>query len=71
MPKRTDIKSILILGAGEDRLVSTVAAKKFASGLRAGKIVVIPGSRHEILIERDAIRAQFLSAFDAFVPERR
>lgn len=59
---------ILILGAGEDRLVSTVAAKKFASGLRAGKIVVIPGSRHEIMIERDSIRAQFLSAFDAFVP---
>jgi len=59
---------VLILGAGEDRLVSTAAAKKFANGLRAGKIVVIPGSRHEIMIERDPIREQFWAAFDAFVP---
>lgn len=59
---------ILILGAGSDRLVSTAAAKTFAGRLPAGKIIVIPGSRHEILIERDTIRAQFWTAFDAFVP---
>jgi lysophospholipase len=29
---------------------------------------VIPGARHEILMERDAIRAQFWAAFDAFIP---
>ncbi len=61
-------QKILILGAGEDRLVSTVAASTFAKGLRAGKIIVIPGSRHEIMIERDSIRSQFWAAFDAFVP---
>jgi lysophospholipase len=59
---------ILIIGAGDDVLVSTLAAEKFASRLRAGAILTIPGSRHEILIERDAIRAQFWAAFDAFVP---
>ncbi len=59
---------ILILGAGGDRLVSTEAAEKFAIRLRAGAIIVIPGSRHEILIERDSIRSQFWAAFDAFVP---
>ena len=59
---------ILILAAGDDRLVSTTAARNFAARLPAGKIVVIPGSRHEILIERDPIRAQFWEAFDAFVP---
>jgi lysophospholipase len=59
---------ILILGAGDDRLVSTAAAEKFAIQLRAGAMIVIPGSRHEILIERDSIRSQFWAAFDAFVP---
>jgi lysophospholipase len=59
---------ILIIAAGDDRLVSTVAAEKFAMRLRAGAIIVIPGSRHEILLERDAIRSQFWAAFDAFVP---
>ncbi|MBK8009172.1 MAG: alpha/beta hydrolase [Rhizobiales bacterium] len=59
---------ILIVGAGADRLVSTAAAEKFAIRLRAGAIVVIPGSRHEILIERNSIRSQFWAAFDAFVP---
>jgi len=59
---------ILILGAGDDRLVSTAVAEKFAIRLRAGAIIVIPGSRHEILIERDSIRSQFWAAFDAFVP---
>jgi lysophospholipase len=59
---------ILILGAGDDRLVSTAASEKFAIRLRAGAMIVIPGSRHEILIERDSIRSQFWAAFDAFVP---
>jgi lysophospholipase len=59
---------ILIIGAGDDRLVSTAAAEKFAIQLRAGAIIVIPGSRHEILIERNSIRSQFWAAFDAFIP---
>jgi lysophospholipase len=59
---------ILILGAGDDRLVSTAASEKFAIRLRAGAMIVIPGSRHEIMIERDSIRSQFWAAFDAFVP---
>lgn len=59
---------ILMIGAGADQLVSTNAAEKFAIRLRAGAMMVIPGSEHEIMIERDAIRAQFWAAFDAFVP---
>ena len=31
-------------------------------------MIVIPGARHEILMERDAIREQFWAAFDAFIP---
>ena len=36
--------------------------------LRAGSQIVLRGSRHEILQERDSIREQFWAAFDAFVP---
>ena len=39
--------------------------------LRAGSQIVLRGSRHEILQERDTIREQFWAAFDAFVPGRR
>ncbi len=59
---------ILIVAAGDDRLVSTEATEKFAIRLRAGAMIVIPGSRHEILLERDSIRSQFWAAFDAFIP---
>ena len=34
----------------------------------AGANLVISGSRHEILMERDRFRSQFWAAFDAFVP---
>lgn len=59
---------ILIIAAGDDRLVSTAAAEKFAIRLRAGANFVVAGAKHEILMERDAIRSQFFAAFDAFVP---
>lgn len=59
---------LLMLGAGEDQIVSTLATARFASRLRAGSHLVIAGSRHEILMERDAFRTQFWAAFDAFVP---
>ena len=36
--------------------------------LRAGSHLVIPGARHEILMEQDRYREQFWAAFDAFVP---
>jgi lysophospholipase len=66
-PRRT-LTPALILAAGADRLVETMAAETFGSRLKAGKVVTIPYARHEILIERDAIREQFWAAFDAFIP---
>jgi lysophospholipase len=59
---------ILILAAGQDDVVSTTAIEVFAIDLRAGSHLIIPGSRHEILMEQDRLRAQFWAAFDAFVP---
>lgn len=58
----------LIVSGALDRLVSMTAAEATAAALRAGGQVVIPGARHEIMMERDAIRAQFWAAFEAFVP---
>jgi lysophospholipase len=58
----------LIVAGGLDRVISLTAAEALASGLRAGGQVIIPGGRHEILMERDAVRQQFWAAFDAFVP---
>jgi lysophospholipase len=59
---------VLMLAAGDDRVVSSKAIEALAMRLRAGSQIVLRGSRHEILQERDIIREQFWAAFDAFVP---
>jgi lysophospholipase len=59
---------LLIVAAGADAIVSNHAIERFAMRLRAGAHLVIPGSRHEILMERDIYRGQFWAAFDAFIP---
>jgi lysophospholipase len=58
----------LIIAAGADPVCATPATERFASRLKAGHAIVIPGARHEILMERDFVRDQFWAAFDAFVP---
>jgi lysophospholipase len=65
---RATLTPILIIASGADQVTDTAAAERFASRLRAGRIVVIDGAQHEILIERDTLRDQFWAAFDAFVP---
>jgi lysophospholipase len=59
---------ILIVAAGQDRLVSTPAIETFAIHLRAGSHVVVAGAEHEIMMEQNQYRNQFWAAFDAFVP---
>lgn len=59
----------LMVAAGQDPVCSTPAIELFARGLPAGSLVVIPGARHEILMESDAIRDLFWSAFDAFLED--
>ena len=58
----------LIIAAGADPVCSTPAIERLAARLKAGHAIVIPGARHEILMERDPIREEFWAAFDAFVP---
>jgi len=59
---------MLILAAGEDVIVSTPATERFSVRLRAGSHLIVAGSRHEIMMERDVFRSQFWAAFDAFIP---
>lgn len=59
---------MLLIGAGEDRVVLTPSVARFAARLRAGAHLVVAGSKHEVLMERDAFRGQFWAAFDAFIP---
>jgi lysophospholipase len=61
----------LIVAAGSDPVCATPAIERFSARLKAGHAVVIPGARHEILMERDWVRDQFWAAFDAFVPGTR
>ncbi len=59
---------ILIIAAGQDQIVSTPAIDGFAVRLRAASHLIVPGARHELLMEQDRFRAQVFAAFDAFVP---
>jgi lysophospholipase len=59
---------LLIIAAGQDVIVSTAAIEQFAIRLKAGAHLIVPGARHEIMMEQDRFRAQFWAAFDAFVP---
>ncbi len=59
---------MLVIAAGHDQIVSTPAIDEFAARLRAGSHLIVPGARHELLMEQDRFRGQVLAAFDAFVP---
>jgi len=59
---------VLLVAAADDGIVSTRAVERLARRLKNGGLVMVPGSRHEVLMERDICRAAFWGAFDAFVP---
>jgi lysophospholipase len=58
---------LLVIGAGNDRICLTPAARAFAQRLPNGEYVEIADAGHEVLMERNMYRAQFWAAFDAFV----
>ncbi len=59
---------VLIMVAGQDQVIHSPALMEMGSRLRAGKAILIPESKHEILMETNHIREQFWAAFDAFIP---
>ena len=62
------IKIPLLLGlAGNEKLVNNRTARKCAKHLRGATILELPEARHEILMEVDDMRNQFLKAFDDLI----
>nr|WP_284701286.1 alpha/beta hydrolase [Rhodoplanes tepidamans] len=59
---------MLLIAGGGDTLVSTAAIEQFGTSLRAGSHLVVPGARHDLMMEQDQLRKLFWAAFDAFVP---
>lgn len=60
---------VLIAVAGEDVLVDNAAVKRAADLLPDCRFLEIAGARHEILMEKDAVRARFWEAFDQLTEE--
>jgi lysophospholipase len=58
---------MILFAPGADKVVSTQAIEDFAVDLKFGSHILMPGSRHEILQETDAIRQRFWAAFDAYM----
>jgi lysophospholipase len=58
----------LVVASGADRVVDLGAIERFAGRLRLGRLIVIEGAEHEIMLERDSLRDQFWAAFDQFIP---
>lgn len=62
---------VLIVAAGRDQIVDIEASYRFANNVTSVSMIVIREALHEILLESDEVRAQFLAAFDTFVGESR
>lgn len=58
---------LLLFAAGNDTVVSTRAIEDFAVRAKVSSCILMPGSRHEILQETDAVRTRFWAAFDAYL----
>ena len=58
---------VLLVAAGQERVVDVNAMRRFATRVPGISLVVIREALHEILSERDAVRGQFLAAFNAFI----
>lgn len=60
---------VLIVAAGLDSVVDNEATQRFSERVAGVSVITIREALHEILLERDEVRGQFLAAFDAFVGE--
>jgi lysophospholipase len=58
---------VLILAAGDERIVDTGAIRAFTGRVPGVALCFIPDAQHELLSERDEIRRQVLAAIDAFL----
>ena len=57
-----------MFGCGREMIVSNAAIERFAQNLDSGVLAMVPGAKHELMMERDEFRSQFWRGFDAFIP---
>ncbi len=55
---------LLLMSAGEDQLIDITSHGPVVARLKQGEHVIVPGAKHEIMMELDPLRAQFWQAFD-------
>ncbi|MCP8937367.1 alpha/beta hydrolase [Alsobacter sp. SYSU M60028] len=60
---------LLCVAGEDDRVTHTQAAARFVARLPCGEMLVLPGCAHDVLMERDGLRARFWQAFDRFVAD--
>lgn len=58
---------VLMVLAGRDRVVNNAAAQTFARRVPGVSLVYIQDALHEILMERDVIRQEFLAGLDSYL----
>jgi lysophospholipase len=61
------IPTLLVI-PGADGLVAIDAVEALGVEMRTGSAVIVPGARHEVLLENDGLRQLFWAGFDAFIP---
>jgi lysophospholipase len=61
----------LIVGAGKDRICLTNETRAFAGRAPNTTYLEIESAEHEIMMERNPVRARFWSAFDAFMDSQK
>jgi lysophospholipase len=61
---------VLMLASASDEVVITSATETLGLRMRTGHHLIVPSSRHELLMENDAVRAQVFAAFDAFITQQ-
>lgn len=62
---------LLIFAAGDDRVVNTEAIFEAQKAMRDCRVVMLDGSRHEVMQENDTVRGQFWHEVDRFLLERK
>lgn len=64
------IRTPVLLGVpGADTVVEPQATVDLASAMPAAHLLIVPESRHELLQEREPLRARFFQAFDALASD--
>jgi lysophospholipase len=58
----------LVIAPSSDQIVPYERLEELSRKFRAGKLLTIPGSQHEVLQERDIFRQQAIAAIEAFIP---